>query len=404
MPRFLDVSDTAAARTALGATSTGSALVTAVDAAAARVALGGPGGVDFIATVTERKFGGNNAVPATYTASVGELVPVDASFNNFTVLLPSAPANGSMVTVKRVDSEPLRTVTVTRQGSDVFETPGGITSFVLRLPSQTVTFQYHDGVWRSVSNFAPLFRYALLGTPAEALISRMTIAPSDTRREIIEGLISDLRACGVWDKLDALYVFAAHDVQAARLNWKGSVVADATTVNAPLFTVDRGFTGDGGAAYLDTNTVPTQYVKYTANDATLGVYVRNSVNLNVNDISSTPFAHITAAASNNIVVRVNSSSFFNGNNAGDRTGLFAASRLTGSNTGFAYKDGQAAGSGAQSAGILPGLPMQFLRGNLTSYSTRQIAAGFWGAGLTSQEHADLNTALTIYLTAVGAAV
>ena len=103
-------------------------------------------------------------------------------------------------------------------------------------------------------------------------------------------------------------------------------------------------------------------------------------------------------------MRVNSTSFFNGDNAGDRTGLFAASRLTGSDTGFAYKDGQSAGSGAQSAGSLPSLPMQFLRGSLTSYSTRQIAAGFWGAGLTAQEHADLNTALTIYLTAVGAAV
>jgi hypothetical protein len=362
-------------------------------------------GVNLISTPVSRQTGSAFYEPlSTYTASAGQVVPVDATFNDFTVKLPSAPPNGSVVTVQRVDAEPLRKVTVVRQGSDTINLTGGQTSYTLAVPSQTAVFQFHGGVWRVISDSSqPSKIFQVYGSPADRLISRMTLPPTDTRRQIIEALIADLSQCGVWDKLDALYLFAAHSAQAARLNWKSSTVADATSVNSPLFTVDRGFTGDGGTSFLDTNTPASEYVKYAANDATLGVYVRNSVSLNANDIASTPYSHITVGASNNIVVRVNSSTFFNGDNAGDRTGLFAASRLTGANTGFAYKDGQPAGSGAQSAGIESDIPFQFLRGG-DVFSTRQLAAGFWGAGLTAAEHSDLNTALAIYMTSIGAAV
>lgn len=366
-------------------------------------------GVNVISKPVDRQTGSAfYEAPATYTAAAGQIVPVDATFNDFTVKLPSAPPNGSTVTVQRVDAEPLRKVTVVRQGSDTINLAGGQTSYVMPVPSQTAVFQYYGGVWRIVSDSAqPSKLIQVYGSPAEKLISRMAVRPSDIRQEVIEGLISDLLRCGVWGKLDALYVFAAHSVQAARLNWKSSVVTDASSVNSPVFTVDRGFTGDGGAAWIDTNTTPSEYVQYKASDATLGVYVRTATTLNANDISASPYAHITTAAnSSETVIRVNSSNFFSALHGGDRSGLFAASRFPAENRGFAYKDGIAmtpSGSDAQSAGILPAAPMQFLRGG-DVFSTRQLAAGFWGAGLTAQEHADLNTALTIYMTAIGAAV
>ncbi len=378
-------------------TPVGLAVGTAADEKAARSAIG-PGGVDFISAPVVPLVGGS-----AYTAAVGEIVSADASLYDYTVTLPEAPADGSSVTVKRTDAGEMFVVNVKTQGADVFETEGGSTNFRLRLPSQAVEFQYDAGVWRALTLSVALYRLDLLGSPAERLVSRMAVKPSGDRRIVIEGLIVDLMAAGVWDKLDALYVFAAHDVQAARLNWKSSVVLDATAVNAPAFEKDRGFTGSDGA-YLDTNTQPSSWVQYKASDATLGVYVRTAVDLNVSDIAAQSTAHLTPAAGNNTVIRVNSTSFFNGNNAGDRAGLFAASRLPGADTGFAYKDGDPAGSGVQSAGTLPGVAFQFLRSSSDLYSTRQIGAGFFGAGLTAQEHADLNAALQIYMTAVGAAV
>jgi hypothetical protein len=259
------------------------------------------------------------------------------------------------------------------------------------------TYLRGDGVW------SPAYTSGVEGL-TDRLLDRMTVRAPDSRRLLMESLIRDLMSRGLWDKLDALYVFAAHHAQAGRLNWKSSVIPDAISVNSPVFEVDRGFTGDGGSSYLDTEVYPSDYVQYQDDDATIGVYVRTSVSLNVNDISMNPYSGIVTAAGDNIVVKINSSSYFNGNNSGDRTGLFAASRLTGANTVYVYKDGVSAGSGAQSAPVPANFPAQFLKAGLDSYSTRQLAAGFIGGGLTAREHADLNTALTVYFTAIGAAV
>jgi hypothetical protein len=402
------------AATIVDSTEVGRAVVVAADEKAARTAIG-PGGVDFIGVPTPEQFGGSSWVRkpgggfeyktdnnATYWALAGDIAVCDVRLYDFTVMLPAAPADGSQVTVKRTDKGEIYALTVKTQGADVFE--HGPQTFRLRLPSQTVTFQYDAGVWRALDLSVALYRLALLQSPAEAVISRMAVPPTDARKQVITGLVNDLQVCGVWDKLDALFVFAAHDHQAALLNWKTSVVEDAVAVNAPVFTPDRGFTGDGATTYLDTNTQPSSYVRYKASDATLGVYTRTPVSLNRADIAMGSHAAVTPAAGTNIVVRVNSTNFFNGANGLDYSGLFAASRLPGADTGFVYKDGQPAGSGAQSAGIVPGTPAQFLRNGLTNYSTREVSAGFWGAGLTATEHADLNTALTIYLTAIGAAV
>jgi hypothetical protein len=247
---------------------------------------------------------------------------------------------------------------------------------------------------------------------ADRLLDRMDVRAPDSRRVLIEGLMRDLMQAGVWDKLDALYVFAAHHPQAGRLNWKSRVVGDAVGVNSPVFEVDRGFTGDSTTAYLDTGTFPASFVRYKASDASVGVYVRSSATVNVTDVWATPNAGIVPSLSNSTVIaRVNASTFVKPepNNGGDRTGLFAISRLPSDNaTGFVYKDGALLGSGPQTAGALPTLPFEFCRGpgptGSAAYSPRQLSAGFVGAGLTAQEHADLHTALTIYMTAIGAAV
>ncbi|MEW6257105.1 MAG: hypothetical protein AB1592_14220 [Pseudomonadota bacterium] len=56
-------------------------------------------------------------------------------------------------------------------------------------------------------------------TQATALIARMTAAPSTARATAIGALVRSLASAGLWQKLDALYLLAAHDAQAARLNW-----------------------------------------------------------------------------------------------------------------------------------------------------------------------------------------
>lgn len=90
---------------------------------------------------------------SAYGASVGELVPCDATSGGFTVTLPEAPADRSAVIVKKLDSS-ANVVTVQRSGSDVFNVAAGATSLQLTLPDQTVAVQYEagDGIWYVVSH------------------------------------------------------------------------------------------------------------------------------------------------------------------------------------------------------------------------------------------------------------
>ena len=93
--------------------------------------------------------------------------------------------------------------------------------------------------------------------------------PSAGQQIIQNQLVSDLKAAGVWAKLDVLYVFANDGGQDfATLNWKNPSAHQATLVNSPVFTSNVGFTGNATNAYIDTNFNPaTQGVNYTLNDA-----------------------------------------------------------------------------------------------------------------------------------------
>lgn len=81
------------------------------------------------------------------------------------------------------------------------------------------------------------------------LFDRMDVRPDFDRRDAINTLIGALKESNLWDRLDGLYLFAAHTQQAALLNWRRDA-ANMTAVNSPTFTTDVGFTGDGATTYL----------------------------------------------------------------------------------------------------------------------------------------------------------
>lgn len=89
---------------------------------------------------------------------------------------------------------------------------------------------------------------------ADALVARMSVQPSAPRKQLINDLIASLVSNGVWGSLDILYVTAAHDAQAARLNWVANEF-NATAVGVPPFVVDQGYTGSS-VDYLGTGYTP----------------------------------------------------------------------------------------------------------------------------------------------------
>jgi hypothetical protein len=97
--------------------------------------------------------------------------------------------------------------------------------------------------------------------------------PSESQRLLQEQLIIDLKAAGVWSKLDTFAVFATDgNSDFALIDWKR--LSQYTAVNSPTFTTNQGFKGNGTSSFLDTNwNAVTNGVNFQLNNAGIVCYV-----------------------------------------------------------------------------------------------------------------------------------
>jgi hypothetical protein len=120
---------------------------------------------------------------------------------------------------------------------------------------------------------------------AKRLFNAMTIIPDVTRKKLIDYTIRQLKIKGIWDRLEFLYLFAANNSQAGRLNWKNPGLYTATEVLAPVFTTDQGYTPNGSTSFLKTGFIPSINLTVAGlNDISFGLYSRTDVARNANDI------------------------------------------------------------------------------------------------------------------------
>ena len=106
--------------------------------------------------------------------------------------------------------------------------------------------------------------------------------PSASQQIIQNNLVLSLKAGGIWTKLDVLYIFANNGgSNFATLNWKAPTLNQATLINAPTFTANEGFMGNGTSSYIDTNFNPsTQSTNYTTNNASRYMFIFTGVSAN----------------------------------------------------------------------------------------------------------------------------
>lgn len=208
---------------------------------------------------------------------------------------------------------------------------------------------------------------------ALALFARMSVQPSDNRKGLINTLIAGLKGAGVWSRLDAFYMPAAHDAQAASLNW----VADAynlTAVNNPAFEVDRGYTGNGINAYLDTGFNPaTAGGKFSLNDAHLGVWCLTDASEDKNDIGNLNARIFARNAGGTISARLNDTIAASGlPQVETAVGHTVISRDSASGYRI-YNDGQERSSNTSAAMSMSNSTLIMLGANGAQYGTKQIA-------------------------------
>ena len=117
---------------------------------------------------------------------------------------------------------------------------------------------------------------------AVAVFERMDVSPDRDRRHAIDTLIRTLKDYDLWDRIDGFYMFAAHTSQAALLNWRRDT-ANMVAVNAPYFTEDRGFKGDGISSYLWNTQAATVHMAPT--DIAMSLWISDNKTVGSWDVS-----------------------------------------------------------------------------------------------------------------------
>lgn len=239
---------------------------------------------------------------------------------------------------------------------------------------------------------------------ASALALRFAADPGDARRGLIDACIGALKADGLWVKLDAFYMLAAHDTQAAQRNW----VQDAfnlTPVNGPAFEADRGYTGVPGAlAYLDTGFNDlTGSALWSQDSMCAGAYVNQappSTNsfLGLADASSVRIG----ATSTHLNTRIHSTTSFNVASANAFPCHVAVTRDSGTTSRCVRNGGQVGGVPSHASTPPSDSNVTVFR-SVNSYNGDRVACLHLGGALSNAELASLYAAILPYLTALGAA-
>jgi hypothetical protein len=241
-----------------------------------------------------------------------------------------------------------------------------------------------------------------LDAATAALVARMSVQPSGTRVRSIDAAVRALKAGGVWPKLAALYLIAAHDAQAARLNWVQPAYG-LTAVNSPAFTTDRGYAGDGTAAYLDTGWSPSLGAQ---DSLCFGVWDRTGAQstAGVAGTSAAPSVLLLVrSATDTAAVRVNqgAASASGAGSVTDGSGLTVANR-SGASAVQIYRNGALLLSASPASTAPSTAPLTLGLFNASNFNAHQFAACVIGSSLDAGEQAALHGALLGYLTAVGA--
>lgn len=255
--------------------------------------------------------------------------------------------------------------------------------------------------------------YTFVNSEAAALVARMTTPPTDERRRLIDQLVGRLKlgavsGSNIWAKLDVLYVTAAADAQAARLNWvSASAFTPLVAFNSPTFTIDRGFAGNGTSSYHGTGwQVGVSADLASRDDNHLGSWaLTNVANAGVDFGSNIHYIN-PRNGSGNFETRNMNAAANTVAAIGTSIGHSAMSRAAGA--GYSqYKNGALIGSPVQASGAPVanevGMGARMAGTTPSLFSTRQIAAAHGGVALTDNEMLDMYNALLAYLQAVGAA-
>jgi hypothetical protein len=245
----------------------------------------------------------------------------------------------------------------------------------------------------------------------DAILSKFASQPNSARVVLIEELVNGLKTDSLWEKIDFLYVMAAHEDTAARVNWKSPGDFTLANIGSPTFTADEGYTGDASTIALNTGfDLGVHATQYTQNSAHGGAWVRAGASANTTVLGARDLTVSTRQlridprrADGSFLLRVNQE-INTAKNSGwsNSTGHYIVNRSGSSALQF-YYDGSNTSLNvnvtASSTGVPTGQNVFLLAINddPSSPSASQISIAHIGSSLDSTQAADLYTRFSTYM-------
>lgn len=227
------------------------------------------------------------------------------------------------------------------------------------------------------------------------------------RVSLMDNLIGSINDIGI--SLDFLFIFGNYDANAALVNViTPNNYSPSIATASPVFTVDRGYTGNSGSALIQTTFIPNSTTYYQQDNACFGVWSLTSEasasanNFDVGVVSPTPRADLRCRTSVDQAVYTLNDATVSAVTNTDGSGFFNAIRQAAGSRRLRRDTSTLATSAVNSTGV-PAVSFQILAaaGN-SSRSGRQLLFAWAGAGMSDANSDDFRAALNTYKNAVGA--
>ncbi|WP_442583172.1 hypothetical protein ACSBOB_14940 [Mesorhizobium sp. ASY16-5R] len=248
----------------------------------------------------------------------------------------------------------------------------------------------------------------------EDLIAVFTTPPSDKRIALINDTIRALMggpSPTLWDKLDAFYVLAAHEPEAAHINWKSPGTPGTagsyklTPFYGPTFIPDVGYKGDGADAYIDTNLAGNDPAVFTTTSAVMGLWVHENPpggsQYLIGQVSSSGERTVLAQsdATGSLAGRLGSVGVVALGKAPVNSVHLTVSRTD--NTSITrYFNGRNAQAVSSASPTYSASNITLLSRGTIDYSGATISVAYFGSGLSAEQVAELDSILRNYLNEV----
>lgn len=235
--------------------------------------------------------------------------------------------------------------------------------------------------------------------------------PSQSRIELMNNLITDLKSYNIWNKLDCIWIMSAETQEQACKNLKRNKY-NLVPIGSPTFEIDKGFT-TATNKYLKTGTAPAHQLNYSLNSASFGLYCNTDYNETASSVDmgcaettvSGRYSMLYIRWSNQLYSSINDNGSTPNYSNTSSIGMFCLDRFSSAQYRI-FKNGSALATASIASNGLGEFAFTIgarnFNGTADRFCNKRYAFAFVGSSLTTSEHLNFYNLISNYLTAIGA--